>query len=292
MRRIIIKLLKTSCKWIPKRFYLKIRFYLSFWKCLNLKNPQTLNEKIQWLKLYGYKPIHTTITDKYLARDYVAEKVGANYLVPVIGVYDRFDEIKFEELPDKYILKMNHGSGQNIIIRGVDDYDKKFIKNKCNLWLKQNYYHSTKEPQYKDITPKILIEKLLTDEGGVLPLDYKLHCINGKVEFIQVDIDRFENHKRNFYSKDWTLLPFVWCPSNSGWINGRPIERPINLNDMIRVAEILAIDFPYLRVDLYNLRGEILFGELTLHHGSGWEKFEPAGYDLIYGSKVSLDNQP
>jgi hypothetical protein len=290
MYKKIIKKFKKFDKWIPKVLYLKIRFYLVFRKCLDLNNPQTLNEKIQWLKLYGYKPVHTTITDKYLARDYVAEKIGANYLVPLIGVYDHFDEINFDALPDEYIIKTNHGSGQNIIIRGLGDINKESVKNKCNLWLNENHYNATKEPQYKDIIPKILIENLLTDERGVLPLDYKIHCINGKAEFVQVDIDRFNNHKRNFYSTDWTLLPFTWCPSDSGWINGRPIDRPVNFSDMIRVAEMLAIEFPYLRVDLYNIDGKIFFGELTLHHGSGWEKFEPAEYDQIYGSKVLLNN--
>ena len=291
MYNILFELLKKiSYKCIPKRLYLKLRFYLSYGKCLNLKDPQTLNEKFQWLKLYGYKPIHTTISDKYLARAYVAEKAGAKYLVPLIGVYDHFDEINFDELPDKYILKVNHGSGQNIIIQGVENVNKEFIKKKCNLWLKQSHYHATKEPQYKNIIPKILIEKLLIDERGSLPLDYKMHCINGRVEFIQVDIDRFDNHKRNFYSTDWILLPFTWCPNNSGWINGRPIERPVNLDNMIWIAELLASDFPYLRVDLYSINEIIYFGELTLHHGSGWEIFDPLEYDRIYGSKVSLNN--
>ena len=281
----------AATHWVPARVYLQAIYLWKFRKPANLKDPATLNEKILWKKLYGYAPVHTTITDKYAVREWVAERIGGEHLIPLIAAYDSVKELRLSRLPNSFIIKVSHGSGQNVIV-----YDRLFVterqlKHLLGRWMKQNHWYLSKEPQYKGIKPRLIVEKLLTDAGGHIPMDFKFHCFHGQVEMIQVDIDRFGDHRRNFYDVDWNLMPFTWSAWDRHgplWPNGMILEKPAALNQMLLLARTLAQEFDYIRVDLLHCAGKVYFGELTLHHGGGWERFDPPSYDLFFGGKLDL----
>jgi hypothetical protein len=277
---IIYKLLPL----LPEKMFLQIMFGIRFGYKLNLKNPKTLNEKIQWLKLNDRTNLHTLCADKLAVRDYIKEKIGEEYLIPLVYATDKADEITLDKLPEyPVIIKTNHGSGGAIIVKDKRLVSTTRIQKDLKKQLKKNLYFITKEWQYKNIKPKILIEKLLVDEMGKIPMDYKFHCFHGKVEAIHVDIDRFTDHKRNLYDTQWNLLPFSWAYNTSH----KAIAKPEVLDRMIGIAEHLSQPFMYVRVDLYLIRNKIYFGELTFHTESGWGKFTPQGFDKILGDSMN-----
>ncbi len=247
---------------------------------LDLDNPKSFNEKINWSKLYDRDERKTEYADKYLVRKYVEEKVGDKYLVPILGVWKSFDDIDFSSLPKKFILKCNHGSGWNIYVEDKDNLDLEETRKKLTEWLNTNYaFVSGLELHYKGIKPLILAERIIGDKQL---RDYKLFTFNGKVKLIQVDIDRWGEHKRNLYTKEWELLPYSIQFPNSP---ENEEKRPENLEEMIEVAERLGVDFSFVRVDLYNYLGKIYFGELTFTHGSGIEKFDPEFFSECLGNE-------
>lgn len=276
---------------LPAKRYVKIVYKQQIGKKLNLNNPQTLTEKLQWRKLYDRKPLYTLLADKYAVRDYVSQRIDEKYLIPLLFQTKNPEEIDFHKLPIPCIIKPTHCSGHTIILRDKKDIDREKIIAKCKKWLKMNYYKYSREWQYKNIPPRIIIEKLILDEKGKIPTDYKFHCFKGKVEFISVHSDRFEGHKETYFNRDWKFLPFIWCPK----INGKPkyeikkdVIKPKNLKEMIKIAEILSKDFDYIRVDLYSVNNDIYFGELTICHGGGFSPFIPEKWDLKYGKKFKL----
>ena len=291
---------------IPKYFYdffinyrflsdkaaIKRKFKKTFGYKLNLENPQTLNEKIQWLKLNYRTNLHTLCADKLAVRDYVKEKIGEKHLVPLVYFTNKLKELTLNKLPDyPVIIKTNHDSGGTIIVKDKQTFNIK--NNKLKIHLKQNYYISSKEWQYKKIKPSILIEKLLIDEHGNIPMDYKFHCFLGKVEVIQVDIDRLTTHRRNFYDKQWNLLPFMWVKKYKTKLietstSNKVIPKPKTLEEMIDIAEKLSSPFYYVRIDLYLVGTQIYFGEITFHHGGGFEIIYPQEFDKILGDKLKL----
>jgi len=254
---------------IPKEVYLKYKFKKTFGFPLNLSNPRTFNEKLQWKKLYDHNPLYTSCSDKYAVREYVKQKIGEKYLISLQYVTDKPETIPFDKLKIPFIIKSNHGSSRNILIYKKEEINKEKIKKNCSKWLKENYYYYEKEWQYKNINPRIIIEKMLLNDKNEVPEDYKFHCFNGKVEFIQVDTGRFSNHKRTIFNKEWSKLPFRYCLK----LNNKPaygednnIKKPINLSEMILIAKKLSEGFTYVRVDLYSLNNKIYFGELTFTH--------------------------
>lgn len=288
---VFLDWLKFYC--IPDKLAIKIRYKRRLGKWPNLKHPLLFSEKIQWLKLYDRTPLHTQCADKYRVRDYVKSVVGEQYLIPLVFESEKVEDVKYENFPDEpFIIKTNHDSGwATFIVRDKNRFDFENARKKIKDALKRNYYHYSREWQYKNIKPRIIAEKLLVEKSGNLPNDYKLHCFNGKVHFVQVDIDRFSLHKRNFYNTSWKLLPFVWCEVKDGkllWENGRHIEKPSNLNEMIEIAEKLSEPFVYCRVDLYSCNNKVYFGEITFHHGGGMESFRPEVWDLKLGKLVDL----
>lgn len=271
--------------------YLKTRFKNTFKMGLDFNESKTLNEKFQWKKLYDHNPLYTLCADKYLVRNYIKKNVGEKYLIPLLFDTNNPEEIPFDSLNYPYIIKSNHGSGQQIIIRDGTGIKRKKICKICKKWLKIDFYSLGREWQYKNISRRIIIEKLLLDEQGKIPHDYKFHCFKGDVEFIQVDTDRFEDHKRSFFNLDWKLLPFTWSPGtvNKADYKVNPnISKPKNLNKMIRIAKKLSNNFDYVRVDLYSLNNQVYFGELTFTHGSGFELFFPNKWDKFYGNKLKI----
>ena len=279
---------------LPDAIFLSLNYKRIHGKTLDIKNPKLLSEKIQWLKLHDRRDILTECADKFKVREYVKNKIGDQYLVPLLYETKFIERISMEILPDfPAIIKTNHNSGGNIIIRNKNEANIKLIKKQLRILLKENFYYTTKEWQYKNIEKRIIVEKLLIDNNGNLPMDYKFHCFNGKVEFIQLDVDRFTNHKRNFYDLNWNLLPFSWCPHKEGipiWTNSdKEFPAPSSLQEMVHISQTLAVNFIYARIDLYYFSNCIYFGEITFHHGSGNEIFDPLKYDEIYGDRLILD---
>jgi hypothetical protein len=282
---IILHLLDRFSFLFSDNFFLKIKFYLIFKKKLNLKNPQTFNEKLQWLKLYDRNPIYTYMVDKVEAKKHVASIIGKDYIIPTLGVYDKFEDINLEQLPNQFVLKTTHDSGGVILCNNKIDFDFKFAKKKITKHLKKNPYYFTREWPYKNLKPRIIVEKYLVDESRKELKDYKFFCFDGQVKFIQVDYNRFTNHTRNIYNLNWELQNFkIEYPNDKSHI----IDAPKKLDKMILLANELSKNIPHLRVDLYYNNDEIFFGELTFFHGSGTEKFSPDIWDYTFGSFINI----
>lgn len=252
---------------------------------LNLENPKSFNERLQWLKINHYDKLAVKCADKYEVRSYVKDKGLEEILNELIGVYNSSEEIDFSALPDQFVLKANHGSGMNIIVKNKSKINKRRIIKKLDEWLSINYGYMSGEWVYRDIEPKILCEKYISDSNGELN-DYKIFCFDGKAHYIQVDVDRFTDHKRNIYSPEWELLDVsIGYPNDMSL----KINKPNNLVKIIKYAEKLAEPFVHTRVDFYNLDDKIIFGELTFFHGGGFEKFTPEDYANQFGNKISID---
>ena len=252
---------------------------------LNLCKPESFNEKLQWLKLYHYNKLATQCADKYGVRNYVKDKGLGHILNELLYVYETPEQIDFTALPSKFVIKASHGSGMNIIVKDRTKMDKKQVIKKLNKWISINYSYMSGEWVYRDIKPRILCEKYIEDGNGELN-DYKIFCFNGKAHFIQVDVDRFTNHRRNIYSTEWELLDLSIYYPNDMSLN---IEKPNNLSKILEYAEILAKPFVHARVDFYNLDNDIVFGEITFFHGGGFEKFTPEEYGVLFGDKITID---
>jgi hypothetical protein len=275
---------------IPDKIYLRIQYMLICKEKLNIKFPETFNEKIQWLKLYDRISEYSKMVDKYEVRRYISEKIGEEYLIPLLGVWDKADDIEFEKLPNQFVLKCTHDSGGVIICKDRSKFNIQKSKIKLNRWLKRNYYYGGREYPYKDIKGRIIAEKYMIDESGVELKDYKIQCFNGEPKIIQVDFNRFsEQHKRNFYSIDWVYQHFSLLYPTYPEIT---IPKPQSLDLMLSLARELSHDIPYVRVDFYSIRERIYLGELTFHHGSGYEKFDPPECNRVLGIGLVLPPPP
>lgn len=254
-------------------------------KKLDLNNPRSFNEKIQWLKLYWFDPLATRCADKYGVREIVENRCDASILNQLYGVFDSVEQIDFAKLPEKFVLKATHASGFNILCYAKNSIDIKDTKRTMRFWLNNNYYHKSREWVYRDIKPRIICERLLMDSQGNLPRDYKFFCFDGQPYFIQIDIDRFGMHKRNIYDLDWNLINVeILFPSSPETI----IEKPVHLGRMIEISRKLSNGFPHVRVDLYYIDEQIYFGELTFFHGSGYEPFSPESYNVSFGDLIDI----
>lgn len=251
---------------------------------LNLQNPRTFNEKIQWMKLYDCTPLKTRLADKYLVRDWIREKIGDEFLIPLLGVWDNFDQIDFDLLPDQFVLKATHGCGWNLIVRDKSTFDKAAARAKFNQWMRTNYaFVSTFELQYMNIPPKIIAEKYMEELDQVY--DYKLMCFGGEVKFLWVDTDRFSGHKRAMYTTDWQRMDDMigsFIPLD------HDVPKPKTLDKMLEVATILSQGFAHVRVDLYEVGGKLYFGEMTFTSGNGFSKFSSREFALKVGDMLQL----
>ncbi len=277
--------------WRSDRSVVERQFLKTFGYPLDWDHPRTLNEKLNWMKLNFRDPRQQIAADKYAVRAHVAARIGESCLIPLIRTYGRAEDIRLGELPAAFVLKVNHGSGQNWIVRDKAREDGRAVVRQFREWLATSHYAASREWPYKGMKPRIVAEQLLLDEAGRIPSDFKLHCFGGKVATIQVDLDRETAHRRNFYDLDWRLQPFIWTEwagDRPAWPNGRAVARPAGLAEMVQVAETLAADFPYARIDLFDCTGRIYFGEITFYHGGGFERFDPPDYDRLFGEKLVL----
>ncbi|GAE95212.1 glycosyltransferase [Gracilibacillus boraciitolerans JCM 21714] len=250
----------------------------------NLKNPKSFNEKLQFLKLYHRDPLMTQCADKYEVRKYISEKIGDHVLNELYGVYDSVEEIDFGSLPKEFVMKVTHGSGQNLICKDKSEIDWNKEKENLKKYMKKNHYYFNGEWPYKDIKPRIIVEKFLTDKGTV-PMDYKLFCINGYVEFIVVDEDRFGEHKQTLYDKGWNKLGVKMTYENSK----NNIEKPKSFDDMLDVAEKLSKPFPFARIDFYEVKEKLVFGEITFYPKSGCINFSPSTFNNELGERFNVN---
>ena len=252
----------------------------------DLEDPKTWNEKIQCMKLYDHNPLFTRCADKYRMREVVEEAVGSQYLVPLLGVYDDARTIDFRELPDAFVIKANHGSGWNLIIRSKSECDERAIVTRCNKWLARNYYVNHREWQYKNIRPLLVVEELLLDDEGRIPADFKVQCFDhGRGEpVIVVDKGRFTRHTRDHYDAQWNRLDLTYDFPQSK----EGVDRPRVLEKMLSLARRLAEPFAYVRVDLYVVHEKTYVGELTFSPMSGYCGFDPEETDLEWGARFTV----
>lgn len=272
--------------WLPDKIFLKIRFWTTMGKRLNFKNPQTFNEKLQWLKLYNRNPEYTRMVDKYEVREYIKEKIGEEYLIPLLGVWDKFDDIDFDSLPNQFVLKCTHDSGGLVICKDKSKLDIEAARNKINKCLKRNFYYLTREWPYKNVKPRIIAEKFMEDENGTDLKDYKIMCFGGKVKCAFVCSDRYDEGglRVTFFDREWNKLPFErHYPSSK-----REIKKPKSYEKMVGIAELLSKNMKFVRIDFYEIEGKIYFGEITFFPGSGMEEFSPDIWDYKLGEMIKL----
>ncbi|MBR2309186.1 MAG: glycosyl transferase [Oscillospiraceae bacterium] len=288
LRRLIRRLERNGrFNSFSDKLYLKIMFWANMGKRLDLKNPKTYNEKLQWLKLYDRKPEYTTMVDKYEAKKYVAERIGEEYIIPTLGVWDRFDDIDFDSLPDQFVLKCTHDSGGLVICRDKAQLDMAATKAKLERSLNRNYYLHGREWPYEDVKPRILAEAYMEDNQTRELRDYKFFCFDGEVKALFIASDRQtegEETKFDFFDAEYNHLPFI-----NGHPNAKtPPEKPQCFEEMKELAAKLSKGIPHLRVDFYEVDGKIYFGELTFSHWSGLVPFEPEQWDYTFGSWITL----
>lgn len=282
--------------WMDDATYLKMRYRLEMGRSLDLDNPKTFNEKLQWLKIHDRKPEYTTMVDKYAVKKYVADIIGEEYIISTLGKWDRFDNIDFDALPNQFVLKCNHDSGSIVIVRDKSKLDKVAAKKKIERGLKRNGFWYAREWPYKDVKPCIIAEKYMedstvTEQGKPFNdlRDYKFFCFDGKVECFKIDFDRFINHRANYFDKNGRLLPFgeVVCPPDFD----KELHIPEQLTEMVNLAEKLSAGKSFVRVDFYCSKNKVFFGELTFYPAGGMGKFVPDEWDEKLGKLITIPDK-
>ncbi len=276
---------------IPDKLYLTLRYRCLMGSWINWEKPQTFTEKIQWLKLYNRKPEYTTMVDKYAVKNYVANIIGEEYIIPTLGVWDKPEDIDWDSLPNQFVLKTTHGGGGGgvVICRDKTTFNKEEAKSKLEASMCGDIYKSLREWPYKNVSKRIIAEKFMDPEkisASKELLDYKFFCFNGKVKFFKVDFGRFVEHHANYYSPEGELLEFGEQGLEPD--PNYPIELPYNLSEMISLAEKLSANEPFLRVDFYNFKGKIYFGELTFYPASGMLPWTSEDADVTIGEYISI----
>lgn len=266
--------------------YLKLTYRVRFGEKLDFKNPITFNQKIQWLKLHDRQERYVELVDKVRVKDYVAKTIGEQYIIPTLGVWNSFDDIDFDSLPNQFVLKCNHDSGSIVICRDKATFDYERARKKLAKGLKTDMYYWGREWPYKMVERKILAEAYMEDDNSEELKDYKLMVFNGKVKCSFVGSERFSEDglKINFFNTDWKVMPF----ERHYPMSKRKIERPLNYDEMVELAEKLAKDIPFTRIDFYEVGGKTYFGEITLYPGSGLEEFTPYEWDKTLGTWIKL----
>lgn len=274
---------------MPDELYLKKVFLYKLGYPLNLQNPQTFNEKLQWLKLHDRKPEYTTMVDKYEVKKYVADKIGEQYIIPTLGVWNSFDEIDFDSLPNQFVLKCTHDSGGLVICRDKSSFDIEAARKIINKSLSVNYYYAGREWPYKNVKPRIIAEQYMEDGEHLVPEDYKIYCFNGNPKYIVVFHNRFDNRK----ALSETVYNINWEPQHISLdehfaISDKTSPKPECLEELLEITRILCKNISQVRVDFYILNNKIYFGEITLYTANGLQKMIPEELDAILGNWIKL----
>lgn len=273
--------------WMSDELYLKIGYWIKFKKRLNLDNPKTYNEKLQWLKLYDRKPLYTNLVDKYEVKNIVAKKIGMEYIIPTLGIWSHFDEIDFDKLPNQFVLKCTHDSGGLIVVKDKSKLDRKTARNKIEYCLKHNFFWGMREWPYKQVKPRIIAEQYMEDSKTKELRDYKFFCFDGEVKSLFIATERQkvgDETKFDFFDENYNHLPFT---------NGHPNacvvpEKPDQFELMKKLAATLSEGIPQARIDFYEVDGKVYFGEITFFHWSGFTPFIPEKWDYTFGNWIKL----
>lgn len=274
---------------IPDRTYLKLRYRATFHKRLDLKNPKSFNEKLNWLKLHDKNPRYIEMVDKYAAKNYVEKIIGEKYIIPTIGVWNRFDDINFDILPMKFVLKTTHDSGGVVIVKDKEKLNKNKVKQKLEKSLQHNFFKWSREWPYSQVKPRIIAEEFIEQSNGELINDYKIQCFNGQVDNIFVCVDRYSESGVKYHYFDCKFKYLPYCPYEGISQDNIDIKKPENFAEMIEISEKLSEGFPEIRVDLYNVDGKIYFGELTLYSMSGFDTTITEEADFLMGNALHID---
>lgn len=271
---------------LDDKTFLKIKFYFKMKRKLVLDNPITYNDKLQWLKLHDRNPRYSIMVDKYLVKEYVASIIGKEHIIPTYGVWKNFDDINFDELPDKFVLKTNHDSGSVVICKNKSTFDYSQAKSIINRSLKRNFYLEGREYPYKDVKPLVLAEMFMEDKKGKALLDYKIMCFNGEPKLIELHNGRFTNHHtHDYYDVNWKKTTI----SQLDEFSDKVLPKPKQLDDLLDFSRKLAKNIPHCRVDWYIVKGVIYFGEITFFDASGFKPFNKYDDDLLLGSWINLN---
>lgn len=271
---------RNMLRWMPDKEFLELAYRLKMRRKLDLDTPKTYTEKLQWLKLYDRKPEYTMMVDKYEVKKYVSNIIGKEYVIPTFDVWNKFEEIRFDELPEQFVLKCTHDSGGLVICKDKTKLDMGEAYKKISSSLKRNYYLTWREWPYKDVIPRIIAEPYLVDESGVELKDYKFFCFNGKVKCLFIGSNRGVDTRFDFYDENFNHLPILNGHANADNI----FTKPIGFAKMKHLAEELSKDLVQGRIDFYNINGKVYFGEITFFHWSGLVRFEPEEWDYKFGS--------
>lgn len=281
------------------RLYLKVLYYLEMrGAILNIDEPKLFTEKIQWLKLYAYKPEYSRMVDKAAVKDYVRGKIGEQYIIPTLAVWDNVDDIEWEKLPNQFVLKTIHGGGGQAVILCKDksNFDKTAAIAKLKKWMPYNAGYAYREKPYINAKAGIIAESLMVnhdDNGHEIDddlTDYKFYCFNGEPLFCQIIRGRNTKETIDFYDMNWNHMPFVGL--NPYVKNGdTSVKKPLNFESMVYVARELSKDISFVRVDLYNIDGKVYFGEITFYPAGGIGQFNPIEWNLKLGELIKLNNQ-
>ena len=284
-------LLQKFGRWIPDKPYLQMMFYIQMGKRLNLKNPHTFSEKLQWMKLYNRKPEYSMMVDKYAVKDHVAGIIGREYIIPTLGVWNRPEDIDWDSLPHQFVLKTTNGGGSKgvVICKEKDSFDRKKAVMELNQAFHRNIYKKFREWPYKDIQARIIAEQYMEDNATKELRDYKFFCFDGKVKALFIASDRMANGeetKFDFFDENYHHLPLT---------NGHPNAdvlptKPVCFEKMKELSAKLSAGIPHVRVDFYEVNGKVYFGELTFFHWSGMKPFVPENWDTQFGEWIHLPN--
>lgn len=273
---------------LSDKTYLKIRYYIEFGKRLDLKNPKTFNEKLNWLKLYDRNPEYPKMSDKFEVREYIKEKIGEEYLIPLLGVWNNFAEIDFNSLPNQFVLKCTHDSGSVVICKDKSNFDIEKARKKINAKMKKNLYWWAREWVYKDLNPRIIAEKYMEDDIHKDILDYKFFCFNGEPKYIYIskNMSNHENASMCFCDMSYNKAPF----GRTDYKEMKCVpEKPIAFDKMKELSKILSENHKFLRVDFYNINGKVYFGELTFYTAAGYTQWTPKEWDLELGKMLNIE---
>lgn len=273
--------------WVSDERFLKQLYFERMHCTLDLENPKSFNEKLQWLKLHDCNPEYTRMVDKCEAKRYVAERIGEEYIIPTLGVWNCFDEIDFDKLPEQFVLKCTHDSGGNVIVRDKHTLDLKQARKKISKTLARNYYWAGREWPYKNVKPRVLAEQYMQNENERELTDYKFYCFNGEPKFLytSVGLENHETARISFLTCDWQFAPYE--RSDYRGFEALP-PKPQNFEKMLDIASVLSAGIPFLRVDLYEINGRVYFSELTFSPCSGFIPFRNPEHDLEIGSMLVL----
>lgn len=283
---------KLSC-FFPDKQFLKLKYLLTTGSKLNLEYPKTFSEKLQWLKLYGHRPEYTMMVDKYAVKDYVSKVIGEKYIIPTLGVWNSFEEINFDSLPTRFVLKCTHDSGGLVICKDKQTFDIKKAQDKIEKSLKRNYFYVGREYPYKNVSPRIIAEEYMEDSSYPKKnddlTDYKFFCFNGYPVYCQVIRGRNTNETIDFYDMKWNHMPFVGLNPFVG--NGLDsVKKPDCLEEMCEICKRLALNIPFVRIDFYIINNNIYFGEITFYPANGFGLFTPKNWNYKLGELIDLHN--